>query len=211
MAYTDEYITRKKGLLAQAEQDDADEDRRENEIGMGRLSPYVETESKKVMQTIGDAAGKAAMGAGALALGVPVTAPVTGPAAIGLGLLSGGMYAAEGITDARQGRPKEGAAKIAMGLLEGAMTTKPGTINKPIVLSKSAAGKAAGNIAPYVEPASRSLGLDAAIAQAQDMLREYADKTKGDDLGLSDAMRALSMDEAQLRSMATSRARQPRY
>ncbi len=211
MPYTDDYITRRKSMLADAEAEDAADSKKQNDIGIGRLSPYVESESKKVMQNIGDVAGKAAMGAGALALGVPVTAPVSGPAAVGLGLLSGGMYAAEGLTDARQGRPKEGAAKIAAGLIEGALTTKPGIVTKPVVLAKGAAKKAAASVAPYVEPVSRSVGLDAAIAHAQDMLRQYADSTSGDDFGLSSALRSLSDDPAQLRAIATSKARQPKF
>ena len=163
------------------------------------LSPYVEVETQKILQRIGDYTGAGAVGLGTAALlGAP---PVAATAALALGATSAGMYVAEGLTDARQGRKKEGAEKIALGLLE-AGTSRAMSAAKPVpvVLSKSSAGKLAEKAKPYM-PGARSIGYDVGINAAQDALRNYA--AEAQDAALSAELKRLAEDPAYLRSIAS--------
>jgi hypothetical protein len=163
------------------------------------LSPYVEAETQKILQGIGDYTGAGAIGLGAAALlGAP---PVAAAGALALGATSASMYVAEGLTDARQGRKKEGAEKIALGLLE-AGTTKAMSAAKPVkvALSKSATGRLAERAAPYV-PGARSVGYDVGINAAQDALRNYA--AEAQDAALAAELKRLAEDPAYLRSIAS--------
>lgn len=146
----------------------------EREETSSSLTPAVERESLDVMKTVGDLAGKGAIASGLTALALPFTAPVTAPLAVGLGSTSAGMYVAEGLTDARQGRTKEGAAKVGLGLVEGALT-KPYTPQKDrILFSKTLMGRLGEKVKPY----TRGVLEDVAVNIAQDKLREQTDKPK---------------------------------
>lgn len=165
------------------------------------LSPYVEKETQKILQGIGDYAGAGAIGLGTAALlGAP---PIVAAGALGLGATSASMYVAEGLTDARQGRKKEGAEKIALGLLEAGTTRAMSAARPTVVLSKSTMGKFAQRAAPYA-PGAAALGYDVGINAAQDALRDYAAKTQ--DAELSKELTRLADDPASLSSIASRQA-----
>jgi hypothetical protein len=160
------------------------------------LSPYVEAETQKILQKAGDYSAAGALGLGAAAaLGAP---PLLATGALALGATSAGMYVAEGLTDARQGRKKEGAAKIALGLLEAGTTKRMAAAPTVVALSKSPVGRTAQKASAYV-PAAKNLGYDVGINMAQDVLRDYADSS--DDAELAAELRRYVDDPAQLQGL----------
>lgn len=162
------------------------------------LSPYVEQETQKILQGVGDYAGKGAIGLGTAALlGAP---PIAAAGALALGATSASMYVAEGLTDARQGRKKEGAEKIALGLLEAGTTKAMSAARPTVALSKSTVGKLAQRAAPYA-PGAAALGYDVGINAAQDALRSYA--AQAQDSALAAELNRLAEDPAYLRSIAS--------
>jgi hypothetical protein len=188
---TDDYFERKDAMRREAQGSKPGTDSL-----LSKLPPSVEAETQKILQTVGDYAGVGAIGLGVASV---LGAPVAGAAALGAGAISAGMYVAEGLTDARQGRTKEGATKVALGLLEAATTQR---LNQPppqILLSKSAAGRAAQTAKAYA-PAARNIAYDVGINAAQDTMRDYANQTH--DTALAMEMRDLASNPEKMRALA---------
>jgi hypothetical protein len=190
----DGYYTKIAAMKQQAQQDQA---RAQGfSLRQSELSPYVEAETQKILQKIGDYSAAGALGLGAAAaLGAP---PLAAAGALALGATSAGMYVAEGLTDARQGRKKEGAAKIALGLLEAGTTKRMAAAPTVIPLSKSSVGRAAQKASAY-GPAAKNLGYDVGINAAQDVLRDYA--ASSDDAELAAELRRYADDPTQLQGL----------
>jgi len=164
MPYTDEYIERRKAMLADAERKGSSDDD-------SKMHPSVASESKEVMQTVGDLAGIGAIVSGITALAVPPTAPVTVPLAMGLGTTSAGMQVGEGLTDIRQGQ-KSGAGKVALGMIEGAMANPLSPQKQRILFSKNRLGRLTEKVKPY----GRGFLEDIGINVAQEKYRSVADE-----------------------------------